>query len=93
MADSTFRQIDIDDAEPGVMLYDSDLIPIGCVRNYLAMNGNGPPIPERHLDDGNPKHRFAYIRKGMYRRAKQAAMGKVFVRRALVPVGPEKEPA
>jgi hypothetical protein len=78
---SEFIEIDIDEVPAGTMVYNAARMPLGIVRDSLAMNGNRPPIPERHLDNGKPGDRYGYRRSGMYRAAKDN--GPVLVRKVL----------
>lgn len=70
----------IDAVPPGTLIYNSKGIPLGWVRNYIQMNGNGKPKTIRHLETGRPGDRFAYQRDNLYRAAKSAEWGKVYVK-------------
>lgn len=71
--------VDIDSVAAGVMVYNSAGLALGAISIHHVMQGNRPSRPERGINDGNPKHRFAWKRRGLYRDAK--ATGSVFVRK------------
>ena len=73
---SGFRQVKLDDVATGTMVYSMSRMPLGVVRGYQTTGGH----PQRHLDNGSRKDRFAYRRKILYSRVAGENGGIVLVK-------------
>jgi hypothetical protein len=77
-------EVNLDSVEPGTMVFNSARVPLGIVRVYRQMNGNGPHKEVRHLDNGKWSDRAAYRRSALYRRIQTETAGRVFIRKVSV---------
>lgn len=54
---ANFVRANVDDLPIGTMVYSLDRVPLGMIKQYYVMNGDRPPIPERHIDAGKKERK------------------------------------